>query len=70
MLIYAVLILSVLAGAVSVLDQPRRVKLITAFTSAYLMALTCLHLIPEVFHSNGKFIPKVAGGFILGGYLL
>jgi len=72
--IFAILILSVLAGAVSVvvfqLDQPRRVKLITAFTGAYLMALTCLHLIPEVFHSHGNFNPTVLGGFILGGFLL
>jgi len=72
--IFAVLVLSVLAGGLTVvvfqLDRPRRVKLITAITGAYLMAITCLHLIPEVFHSHGNFNPTVLGSFILGGFLL
>lgn len=55
-MIYLTLIGSVIAGAFAVmkldLGKPRRLKLVTAFTGAYLMALTCLHLIPEVF-GNG-----------------
>ncbi len=57
-MIYAILILSVLAGWVAVLKfklgEPRRVKLVTAFTGAYLMALTCLHLLPEVFAGKNR----------------
>ena len=52
-MIYLALIGSVAAGVLAVLkcklDDPHRLKLVTAFTGAYLMALTCLHLIPEVF---------------------
>ena len=52
-MIYAVLILSVLAGALAVLkfklSEPRRIKLVTAFTGAYLISLTFLHMVPEVF---------------------
>jgi zinc and cadmium transporter len=72
-MIYAVLILSVLAGALAVLKfklgEPRRVKLITAFTGAYLMALTCLHLLPEVFHGADKSALSL-GAFILLGFFL
>ena len=72
-MIYAVLILSVLAGAIAVLKfklgEPRRVKLVTAFTGAYLMALTCLHLLPEVFHGAGDTALSL-GAFILLGFFL
>ena len=47
---HLILIASVVAGAATVLigklDQPRHLKLLTAFTGAYLMGLTCLHLSP------------------------
>jgi len=71
--IYLVLILSVLAGVLAVfklkLGEPRRVKLVTAFTGAYLMALTCLHLLPEVFgHAHGAEVSL--GAFVLLGFFL
>ncbi len=65
--------MSVLAGVLAVLKlklgEPRRVKLITAFTGAYLMALTCLHLLPEVFgHAHG--VEVSLGAFVLLGFFL
>ncbi len=84
-MIYATLILSVLAGIAAVhwldLANPRRVKLVTAFTGAYLMALTCLHLIPEVFagndhhghgdsHSHHSPDAVLLGAFVLAGFFL
>ena len=73
-MIYAILILSVLAGWVAVLKfklgEPRRVKLVTAFTGAYLMALTCLHLLPEVFAGKTGNAALSLGAFILLGFFL
>ena len=72
--IYALLILSVLAGMIAVLKlklgEPRRVKLVTAFTGAYLMALTCLHLLPEVFEGKTGNAALSLGAFILLGFSL
>ena len=72
-----ILIASVLAGAATVLlaklDQPRHLKLLTAFTGAYLMGLTCLHLLPEVFAHNhdGTDVPAwQLGAFILAGFFI
>jgi len=42
------------------------IKLLLSFSAAYLLALTMLHLIPEVFASD---IPN-AGWFIIAGFLL
>lgn len=82
-MIYLTLIGSVIAGAFAVmkldLGKPRRLKLVTAFTGAYLMALTCLHLIPEVFgnghahhhHGHHHGPPAITlGAFILIGFFL
>jgi len=81
-MIYLALIGSVASGVVAVLkcklDDPRRLKLVTAFTGAYLMALTCLHLIPEVFggehhhHGDHHHGPDAVtlGTFILLGFFL
>lgn len=71
-----VLIASVVAGAVTVifgkLDQPRHLKLLTAFTGAYLMGLTCLHLLPDLFvHAQESKSPHWhLGAFILGGFFI
>ncbi|MEC8929418.1 MAG: ZIP family metal transporter [Verrucomicrobiota bacterium] len=57
---YLVLLLSVVAGVATVLGfkltDPRKVKLLTAFTGAYLIGLTFLHMVPEVFapHDHEK----------------
>ena len=72
-----VLIASVIAGAATVLlaklDRPRHLKLLTAFTGAYLMGLTCLHLLPELFapsHGALKTPAWQLGAFIFGGFFI
>ena len=80
-MIYAALILSVVAGAIAFmgfkLGEPGKIKLITAFTGAYLMALTCLHLLPEVFAGSHEHLAETQppdtvalGAFVLLGFFL
>jgi len=76
-MIYAALILSVVGGAIAFmgfkLGEPGKIKLITAFTGAYLMALTCLHLLPEVFagsHEHSAETHVALGAFVLLGFFL
>ncbi|MCH2377948.1 MAG: ZIP family metal transporter [Pedosphaera sp.] len=80
-MIYAALILSVVAGAIAFmgfkLGEPGKIKLITAFTGAYLMALTCLHLLPEVFAGSHDHLAETQppdtvalGAFVLLGFFL
>ncbi|SVD64618.1 uncharacterized protein METZ01_LOCUS417472, partial [marine metagenome] len=80
-MIYAALILSVVAGAIAFmgfkLGEPGKIKLITAFTGAYLMALTCLHLLPEVFAGSHDHLAEtqppdtvILGAFVLLGFFL
>jgi zinc and cadmium transporter len=47
-------------------DNTRRLKLILSFSGAYLFAITVLHLMPDVYHTNDSLI----GLFVLGGFLL
>jgi zinc and cadmium transporter len=55
---YLVLLSSIGLGALSVfwfkLDQPRHIKLLNAFTGAYLLSLTLLHLLPELYHHDSS----------------
>ena len=80
-MIYAALIMSVVAGAIAFmgfkLGEPGKIKLITAFTGAYLMALTCLHLLPEVFAGSHEHLSETQppdtvalGAFVLLGFFL
>ena len=54
---YLLLLSTIVLGAASVflfkLYEPRHVKLLNAFTGAYLLALTLLHLLPELYHARG-----------------
>lgn len=54
---YLLLFSSILLGVLSVLAfklyEPKHVKLLNAFTGAYLLCLTVLHLIPELYHASG-----------------
>lgn len=54
---YLILFLSVAIGAVLVLlwqpEDRRKIKLLTAFGGAYILAVTSLHLLPEVFGGGG-----------------
>ena len=68
-MVYAILILSVIIGAVIVLfSKPSKVftQILLAFSGAYLLSVTILHLLPEVFESHQKNI----GLFILFGILI
>ncbi len=53
---YLALLSSIVLGAVCVfvfkLYEPRHVKLLNAFTGAYLLCLTLLHLLPELYRSH------------------
>jgi len=66
---YIALILSVLVGMVIVYGlkpSAKTVQLLLAFSGAYLLSITILHLFPEVYSSDK---PKI-GLFILAGLLL
>ena len=68
-LTYIILFGSVVLGALIVkifkAQSGKRMKLLIAFSGAYLFAITVLHLIPEIYHTNtdGVYI----GLFILIG---
>ena len=72
-----ILVASVLAATATVLlgrlDKPHNLKLLTAFTGSYLMGLTCLHLLPEVFVNASREYPESnwqIGAFILTGFFV
>ena len=68
-MVYLVLILSVIIGAVSVLfTKPTKyfIQILLTFSGAYLLSITILHLLPEVYESKIKNI----GLFILLGILI
>jgi zinc and cadmium transporter len=73
---YLILVSSIALGALTVfwfrLTDPRRVKLLNAFTGAYLIALVMLHLLPDLYavESGESIRPLVIGGFILLGFFL
>jgi zinc and cadmium transporter len=54
---YLLLLSSIVLGALCVflfrLYEPRHVKVLNAFTGAYLLCLTMLHLLPELYHASG-----------------
>jgi zinc and cadmium transporter len=70
---YLILLSSILLGAFTVfafkLHEPRHVKLLNAFTGAFLLSLTLLHLLPELyrFPQGG---PAHASPFLLGMLML
>src|SRR5438270_13405529 len=55
---YLLLLSSIVLGALSVflfkLHEPKHVKLLNAFTGAYLLSLTVLHLLPELYHQESQ----------------
>lgn len=62
---------SVIAGAITVEifkpEKSRNIQLLLTFSGAYLLAVSVLHLLPEIFHHNDT--PNI-GLFILGGFLI
>jgi zinc and cadmium transporter len=73
---YIVLLSSIALGAVTFfwlhLNDPRHVKVLNAFTGAYLLALVMLHLLPDLYAPESGLVlkPLVIGGFILFGFFL
>src|SRR5256885_13591035 len=72
---YLLLLSTIVLGAASVflfkLYEPRHVKLLNAFTGAYLLCLTLLHLLPELYHSGEMQQARddlIIGGLILAGF--
>jgi zinc and cadmium transporter len=72
---YLVLLSSIALGAVTVfgfkLYDPKHVKLLNAFTGAYLLSLTVLHLLPELYRAHGGAAAEstlLIGAFILAGF--
>jgi len=68
-MIISTLFFSALLGGLSVFfvkrDNSKMLKLILAFSGAYLFAITILHLIPDVYKTADESI----GLFVLGGFL-
>lgn len=63
------LFFTVIIGGGLVLAIPqinKYLKLLLAFSGAYLLAICVMHLLPEVYHSHYEY----TGLFILGGFLL
>ena len=73
---YLVLLSSIVLGALTVfgfkLHEPKHVKLLNAFTGAFLLSLTLLHLLPELydFHHNGASSPLILGILMLAGFFI
>jgi len=69
---YPLLLSSILLGAIAVflfkLDRPGHVKILNAFTGAYLLCLTLLHLLPEVYHGVGGHLETMIGVIMLAGF--
>ena len=66
-----ILFLSVLAGAIIVdlfnIKKSKNLQLLLTFSGAYLLAVSVLHLIPELFNNNAS---NNIGIFILAGFLI
>jgi len=71
---YLVLLSSIVLGAFTVFwfrfHEPGRIKLLNAFTGAYLLSLTVLHLLPELYRENGANGHLLVGGLILAGFFI
>jgi zinc transporter ZupT len=73
---YLILLSSIALGAITVLGlhlhDPKQVKLLNAFTGAYLITLVMLHLLPDLYEPEAGLVlkPLVLGGFILFGFFL
>lgn len=72
---YLILLSSIALGAVTVfllrLQEPKHVKVLNAFTGAYLLSLTLLHLLPELYHAHGRAVADDhlrLGALILAGF--
>ena len=74
---YLLLLSSIVAGALTVLGfklaDRQHLKLMNAFTGGYLLSLTFLHLLPELYHTRGAGEHEgevLIGALILGGFFV
>lgn len=74
---YLILLSSIGLGAATVflfrLDAPRHIKLVNAFTGAFLLSLTFLHLLPELYHGHEnetEIRPLLIGSLMLAGFFV
>jgi zinc and cadmium transporter len=75
---YLLLLSSIGLGAITVLGfklyEVRHVKLLNAFTGAFLLCLTFLHLLPELYHHHGEHADHAShlghAGLLIGGLML
>jgi zinc transporter ZupT len=74
---YLILLSSIVLGAMTVfrfkLHEPKHVKLFNSFTGAFLLSLTLLHLLPELYDFHGADPgrrPLVLGALMLGGFFV
>lgn len=75
---YLILLSSIVLGALTVfgfkLHEPKHVKLLNAFTGAFLLALTILHLLPELYSfpagQGGEKQLLILGACMLGGFFI
>ena len=73
---YLILLSSIALGAITVfwlrLNDPKHVKVLNAFTGAYLLSLVMLHLLPDLYQPEPGIVlkPLVIGAFILSGFFL
>ena len=72
---YLLLLSSIVLGAVTVfgfrLYDARHIRLLNAFTGAFLLSLTVLHLLPELYHPHGGEASSHAhGALLIGGLML
>lgn len=74
---YLLLLSSIVLGALTVfgfrLHEPKHIKLLNAFTGAYLLSLTLLHLLPELYHVHDGAAHDdhlLIGALILTGFFI
>ena len=74
---YLVLLSTIALGAATVflarLDAPRHIRLVNTFTGAFLLSLTLLHLLPELYHDHDHkhdVRPLVIGALMLAGFFV
>jgi zinc transporter ZupT len=73
---YLILLSSIALGVITVfwlrLNDPKHVKVLNAFTGAYLLSLVMLHLLPDLYAPEPGLVlkPLVIGAFILSGFFL
>lgn len=75
---YLILVSSIILGALTVfgfrLHEPRHVKLLNSFTGAFLLSLTLLHLLPELYDYNrnasGEQEGILLGAMMLAGFFI